>query len=291
MSATFVLLLYLGLFLMDTRSQRTFPYVSFMGQTLANHSYANFSLVGTNDTDSVQCHTDLTTCCNMQEESHRGDWYFPNETRLQFSGDVYVANESQRADIFRSETATSPSGIYRCDIPTLALHSNVDFSVRDRVYVGLYAGNRGLEYIHTVDIFIDNIFFILPFLYYTDSLVGVIRISGNVMLTVDSDLNGVSPQFTLTCISTGGPATTVTWARDSTTVTEGTETVLDDPVTSQYTHSLTVTGIYPGMYMCTVANTRPSSSSSSLYVLGIGVLVFFGYSDYALTYCSCLSSH
>ena len=93
-------------------------------------------------------------------------------------------------------------------------------------------------------------------------------------LIVDSDLNGVDPQFTLTCISTGGPATTVTWTRDSTTVTEGTETVLDDPVTAQYTHSLTVTGIYPGMYMCTVANKRPSSSSSSFYVLGIGVLLF-----------------
>ena len=160
MSATFVSLLCLGLFLMDARSQRTFPYVSFMGQTLANHSYANFSLVGTNDTDSVQCHTDLTTCCNMQEESHRGEWYFPNGTGVQFSGDVYMANESQRADMFRSETATSPSGIYRCDIPTLALHNNVDFSVRDRVYVGLYAGNGGLEYLICIYILSNTQIFI-----------------------------------------------------------------------------------------------------------------------------------
>ena len=55
-------------------------------------------------------------------------------------------------------------------------------------------------------------------------------------VTFDSD------QLTVTCISTGGPATTVTWTRDSTTtVTEGTETVLDDPETAQYTHTLTVT--------------------------------------------------
>ena len=47
-----------------------------------------------------------------------------------------------------------------------------------------------------------------------------------VMFTEDSDLNGASPQFTLTPISTGGPATNVTWTRDSNTVTEGTETVL-----------------------------------------------------------------
>ena len=38
---------------------------------------------------------------------------------------------------------------------------------------------------------------------------------------VNSDLNGASPQFTLTCISTGGPATTVTWTRNSELVTQG----------------------------------------------------------------------
>ena len=55
---------------------------------------------------------------------------------------------------------------------------------------------------------------------------GHIQLSGGVNFTLDSD-----SQCTLTCISTGGPATTVTWTRYSTTVTEGTETVLDDSVT------------------------------------------------------------
>ena len=95
-------------------------------------------------------------------------------------------------------------------------------------------------------------------------------ITGGVTLTVDSDLNGASPQFTLTCISTGGPATTVTWTRDSTTVTEGTETVLDDPVTAQYTHTLTVTGRLPGLgdYRCTVANNKPSDDFETFTVQG-----------------------
>ena len=94
-------------------------------------------------------------------------------------------------------------------------------------------------------------------------IVGDVSVSGGVTLTVDSDLNGASPQFTLTCISTGGPATTVTWTRDSTTVTEGNETVLNDPVTAQYTHTLTVTGRQEGLYRCTVANNKPSSSPDS----------------------------
>ena len=94
-------------------------------------------------------------------------------------------------------------------------------------------------------------------------------ISGDVSLTVDSDLNGPSPQFTLTCISTGGPATTVTWTRYSVTVTEGTETVLDDSVTAQYTHTLTVTGRLGGLYTCTVTNNKPSNDSANYTVQGI----------------------
>ena len=88
---------------------------------------------------------------------------------------------------------------------------------------------------------------------------------------MDSDLNGDSPQFTLTCISTGGPATTVTWTRDYYdtvyTVTEGTETVLDDPETVQYTHTLTVTGRLGGLYTCAVAN-EPSSDFEYFDVYG-----------------------
>ena len=66
---------------------QTFPYVSFMSQTLANHSYVDLSLVGNDGigSDSVQCHTDLNTCCSINDGSHRGDWYFPNGTRLPFN--------------------------------------------------------------------------------------------------------------------------------------------------------------------------------------------------------------
>ena len=75
-------------------------------------------------------------------------------------------------------------------------------------------------------------------------------------------------QLTLTCISTGGPVTTVTWTRDSTTVTQGTQTVLNDPVTAQYTHTLTVTGRLGGLYRCTVSNNKPSMVSKTLTVRG-----------------------
>ena len=88
---------------------------------------------------------------------------------------------------------------------------------------------------------------------------GAVRITGGV--TYDPTTR------TLTCISTGGPATTVTWTRDSTTVTEGTETVLNDPITAQYTHTLNVTAA--GVYNCTVTNNKPSSASANITVAGI----------------------
>ena len=54
---------------------------------------------------------------------------------------------------------------------------------------------------------------------------GEVEVTEEIGFTLISELTAEQPQFTLTCISTGGPATTVTWTRDSTTtVTEGTET-------------------------------------------------------------------
>ena len=133
------LLLLLLLSLVEVHCQ-TFPYVSFMGQTLVNHSYVDLSTVGnsSNGSNSIQCHTDLSTCCSGSQGPHRGDWYFPNGTILPFSGDMYKARGAQRVDLRRT-TATGPTGIYRCGIATNAVHDYTDiFSVRDTVYVGLY---------------------------------------------------------------------------------------------------------------------------------------------------------
>ena len=137
-----VVLLLFSVFWSVVCSQ-TFPYVSFLDQTLANHSYVPLSLVGYYS-DSVQCHTDLSTCCSGAQGGHRGDWYFPDGTRLRFSGDIFEQREAQRVDIRRRNSATSPVGIYRCDIPTVIVHNDSDISERATVYVGLYATIGGM---------------------------------------------------------------------------------------------------------------------------------------------------
>ena len=141
--------LSLLLCLVEVHSQ-TFPRLSFMSQTLANNSYVDLSLVGRPDIgggEGVQCITDLSTCCSGVDGPHRGDWYFPNGTRLPFSSsviDTFEVRETQRVDLRRNSGVNSPTiGIYRCDIPTNAVHDDTDISVRDTVYVGLYTASGG----------------------------------------------------------------------------------------------------------------------------------------------------
>ena len=143
-------LLLLLLFLVEVHSQQTYPYVSFssMGQALANHSYVDLSLVGSDgdNSDSVVCHTDLSTCCSAGQGIHRGDWSFPDGTRLPFAGNsvpIGLGRSAQIAIIRRTNDATGPTGVYRCRIATIAVHSNSDESVGETLYVGLYTADGG----------------------------------------------------------------------------------------------------------------------------------------------------
>ena len=73
----------------------------------------------------------------------------------------------------------------------------------------------------------------------------------------------------LTCISTGGPATTVIWTRKSpgdvvTVVNDGSQvSVLDHSFIVQYTHTLRVSQIdVATVYECFVSNNKPSSAKA-----------------------------
>ena len=177
--------------LVEVHSQTEFPYVSFMGENLPNHGYVDLNEVGDDSGDpgnTLRCHTDLFTCCTDGQGGHRGDWYFPGgTTRLRFSGesprpDIYEQREAQRVDIRRRSGANPPSGIYRCDIPTIAVSDENDISVRDTVYVGLYAtGGNNVQCIYLYSASINALLYVL----------GDINISGGVKLTKGNS------QFTL----------------------------------------------------------------------------------------------
>ena len=145
-----VVVLVLILSLVEVHSQ-TVPYVSFMGDILPNHAYVDLTTVEEDigdPGDTVRCHSDLTTCCSSGEGDHRGSWFFPDEDILFFTGssdDIVMGREPQEVHIRRRNNAMSPSGIYRCDIETMAVNDNDSATITgETVYVGLYLPNEGI---------------------------------------------------------------------------------------------------------------------------------------------------
>ena len=99
-----------------------------------NHSYVDFNLVGR----ALVCRSDLETCCE-ENQTHTGDWYFPNGERLsndsEFS-DVYVVRAKRNVEMHRRNNATTVrAGIYRCEIETSAANGDS----REILYAGLYS--------------------------------------------------------------------------------------------------------------------------------------------------------
>ena len=116
-----------------------FPYVSFNGTTYANHSYLDLTLVGNMDSNKVLCHTSLQTCCSRGQGAHRGDWYFPNGSRLPFPYHGMNAIAKQRAarrvELVRINDG-DVSGIYLCNITTSVSYG---MGMIEFVFIGLYA--------------------------------------------------------------------------------------------------------------------------------------------------------
>ena len=73
--------------------------------------------------------------------------------------------------------------------------------------------------------------------------------------------SAVPPSFTLGCISTSGPPTVVTWTRDGSPLPMDSNQVLTptlvNSVRATYYNNLTVNGIFPGLYRCTVTSIKP----------------------------------
>lgn len=97
---------------------------------------------------------------------------------------------------------------------------------------------------------------------------------GQGFLTVRNELTfslvtKTPPVFTLTCTTTGGPATTVNWTRNGVVLTSGTDhtmtQVIVDTETSTYKNHLTVSGKRLGVYSVQVSNSRTPSPVMSRY--------------------------
>jgi len=97
---------------------------------------------------------------------------------------------------------------------------------------------------------------------------GRVTISGEINFQLNSELDATTPEFTLTCTSTGGPATTVSWTRNA-NMLSGTSQIVTNTETGTYTNTLRVAMREVGVYTCAVSNSRfRSPATRSLTVVG-----------------------
>ena len=172
------LLLFLLWSLVEVHSQ-TAPYLTFMGETLPDHSYVDLSALGefANNDSHVVCHTDLTSCCGGDGIDDRGFWYFPNGDVLPGAGNgpgaatnpIVLMRGPQVARLVRGTgSGDVPSGLYRCIIETNADNDpgtpspNPDNGIGETLYVGVYS-TGGMYTVHTTD-YISSVWPYLPLL-------------------------------------------------------------------------------------------------------------------------------
>ena len=152
---------------MEVHSQ-TAPYLTFNDNVIPNHAYVDLSLMmypgndDVNDSSTVICHTDLTTCCRGDDGGDQGNWFFPNGDPLPGAGvnsvNYHPIAQRRRDQLVRLQRGPTgaisdiPDGIYHCDIETVAANSD-DNTARETVYVGVY-GSGGIIYTHSTCLYL-----------------------------------------------------------------------------------------------------------------------------------------
>ena len=100
------------------------------------------------------------------------------------------------------------------------------------------------------------------YMYSCSSYTGGVSV-GIVQFMLTTALTAETPMFTLTCTSSGGPATTVTWERNGVQLMNDSEysisQVVENTVQAVYSNQLSVTGRLTGSYRCDVDNIRGGS--------------------------------
>ena len=99
------------------------PHIEVQFQ-LGNQTYVNGSEVLLTDIgerdNALLCLTANTQCCNI-DRVQLGEWYFPDGTLVPDGQDasrsIYRNRGPRVVQLNRRNNATSPTGVYRCEVP------------------------------------------------------------------------------------------------------------------------------------------------------------------------------
>ena len=109
------------------------------GVFYANNSNVAIGDIGEGD-NALLCQTNNTQCCRGSDNPNGGplgEWYFPDGTPVpdgtDASRDIFRSRASSVVRLNRRNNATSPTGVYRCEIPDAS-------GTNQNIFVELQAG-------------------------------------------------------------------------------------------------------------------------------------------------------
>ena len=116
------------------------------GFLLDSQLYPNNSIVTVNDIGiknfngpALYCLTPSTECCETPSEANvTREWYLPDGRQLSSADTIFTREQvSSAVSLYRiRDGGTSPTGVFRCDVPDSSGSSR-------NIYVGLYPQTHG----------------------------------------------------------------------------------------------------------------------------------------------------
>ena len=113
-------------------------WFSLRDTTYQNNSNVTLEDIG-EGSDALHCMTNLTTCCHRSVggENVRGNWFFPNGTRVPSSGVQWDFHRTRGRMVVRMQRRRGGAeGVYRCEIPDT-------FGLIQTLYIEVYSASTG----------------------------------------------------------------------------------------------------------------------------------------------------
>ena len=92
-------------------------YIIFNEKLITNNSRAPITEIGEGNNEALLCLTDFHNFNNDNDSLEVGNWYFPNKSLVETSGDIYISRGHGVVRLHRTKNVTTPTGMFRCEIP------------------------------------------------------------------------------------------------------------------------------------------------------------------------------
>ena len=208
---------------------------------LKNNSFVAYTDIGIGNF-SLKCLTQNRQCCN---DGSVGNWRDVRGSPVQEGSDGtscrYVTRGDGEISLNRkSGCFDHTSGLWRCDIPdsrgnmqSFYIYISNDVTYYDGKRINFLKAHTSINYMHDI--------------------VQLLNIT--VHFTLHTDPRAEVPEFTISCRTYGGPATTVQWTVNGWRIYGQTsKLILDASHNSVYDNRLRVRGKRTGYYRCAISN-------------------------------------